>query len=126
MLVKSKSGLARSTASRILHHCNLLGFRTIWQARLAQQITSLIVRLNNTGIVGTFTWIRLRQAQLDSKCKECITMWSNSRIKGSKFRFNFNAKLIQEAKAFKINVECKDIEESLRLADETSKEYGHC
>src|SRR5260364_180842 len=41
MLVKSKSGLARSTTSGILHHRNLLGFRTIWQARLAQQITSL-------------------------------------------------------------------------------------
>ena len=55
MLIKNKAGLASSTANGILHHRNLVGLRTIWQARLTQQIPSLIERLNNTGTVGSVT-----------------------------------------------------------------------
>jgi hypothetical protein len=108
MLIKNKAGLASSTANGILHHRNLVGLRTICQARLAQQIPSLIERLNNTGTVGSVTWIRLRQAQLDSKSTECILAWNSDRCKSSEFRFNFNAKLVQEAKTIKIKLECKE------------------
>ena len=122
MLIKNKAGLAKSTANGIMHHRNMIGIRTIWQARLAQQIPSLIERLNNIELTGHITWIRLRQAQLDNKSTVSLTKWDEHRGKNSKLKYNFNAKLLLEARSLGIGIECSEIEDDLKLVERPKRE----
>ena len=68
VMIKNKVNIAKSLATSIVTHRNLIGAKTFWQNQILYHFTKLAVRLNDNSAVGQTTWIRLMQSQLRYKC----------------------------------------------------------
>ena len=62
-LVKNKSHLPLHTSNSILHHPKIYNLENLWQVQSRSKISELFYRLNDSGILGKITFIRLQSLQ---------------------------------------------------------------
>ena len=82
--LKNKLGICSTLLNSAIHHKDIINLKSIWEIQTELHITNLINRLNDTGITGQATIIRLKQAQIKN--------WEPTNIFTEEIPNSFNCK----------------------------------
>ncbi|KAG0335347.1 hypothetical protein BG005_004600, partial [Podila minutissima] len=73
-LCKTKSQMPSTTPNSVMHHRNIYGVKKLADVQSEEQISTLLLRLNDQGLVGETTRARLIQLQVRDAMAEVPTM----------------------------------------------------
>ena len=62
-LAKWKADIALTATNSITNYKELLGIKSLWQRHTEQMLAEWVIRINDTGVLGQSTRLRLKKAQ---------------------------------------------------------------
>ena len=65
-VLKNKVGICNTLPNSAVHHKGLLNLKSIWKIQVELQIPNLVKYLNDTGMTGISSIIRLKQSQINN------------------------------------------------------------
>ena len=112
-------------ANSITSYKELLDIKSFWQRHTEHMLAEWIIRINDPGILGQSTLLRIKKAQQDLCSPKPIWFLDSDLLEISKFRYNLNTKILKLARDLDIEIKsehrfedwwlCQDSERKSRI-----------
>jgi len=103
-LAKWKAQLVSTAPNCLVANPDFIGMKTFWDRHTEHAITEWSVRINDSGLLGKTTMLRLKEAQLEHCNPSPIWCFEESEFNEANMKFNLNAKVMQLAKSLGFEV----------------------